>query len=81
MNNTDKNKIIKNIDKKLEILSKTMDEDNFIEFMNNNQIVLNYNRLLNNIYVGIYPSSMKMLLSIYILKKINEIVCNELLTI
>mgnify|MGYP001094539251 FL=1 len=81
MNNTDKNKIIKNIDKKLEILSKTMDEDNFIEFMNNNQIVLNYNRLLNNIYVGIYTSSMKMLLSIDILKKINEIVCNELLTI
>lgn len=79
MNETNRMKIIDNIDSKLNILYKNNKEE-YYEFLDRNKEVKAYNDLLNNISLNILPTSYLSLLPINILVEINTKVFNEFIS-
>jgi hypothetical protein len=78
MKDNNRIKIIDNIESKLKLLYKNMNQKDYYEFLNNNKEVKVYNDLLNNITMNNLPTSYLVFLPISILNKINTIVFNEL---
>ncbi len=77
MENTNRLKIIDNIDSKLNILYKNMSKQEYYEFLDKNQEIKAYNDLLNNISLNIVPNSYLSLIPLNILLEINTKVFNE----
>ena len=77
MENTNRLKIIYNIDSKLNILYKNMSKQEYYEFLDKNQEIKAYNDLLNNISLNIVPNSYLSLIPLNILLEINTKVFNE----
>ena len=77
MENTNRLKIIDNIDSKLNILYKNMTKQEYYEFLDKNQEIKAYNDLLNNISLNIVPNSYLSLIPLNILLEINTKVFNE----
>ena len=77
MKDSNKMKIIDNIDSKLNILYKNMTKEEYYNFIDRNKEIKAYNDLLNNISLHILPTSYLMVLPTSVLEVINIKVFDE----
>ena len=78
MKDTERMKLIDNIDSKLKILYKNMTKDEYYDFINNNREIKVYNDLLNNITLNNLPIIYIKFLPMNVLLSINSLVYDKL---